>query len=230
MRELSLRPRGDLLKVLAVGAHSDDIEIGCGATIVQLADQYPAVHVDWVVLTADGQRRDEAQDAAEALLAGTTSHSIHIENFRGSYLPAQWAAVKDRFEEFKPFDPDLVLVHSRRDAHQDHRTVGELAWNTFRDHLVLEYEIPKYDGDLGAPSLFVPVSEAAMERKIDTLMNVFRSQHSRSWFTADTFASLMRLRGVECNSPSGYAEAFYVRKLVLGPTLSNLSRNRSDSP
>jgi LmbE family N-acetylglucosaminyl deacetylase len=200
-----------------IGAHCDDIEIGCGGTVIELLRRYPEASVHWVVLSSEGKRRQEAQQAARSVLRGIRNRVITIKAFRGSYFPSEAPAIKDCFEELKSgFSPDVVFAHSRMDLHQDHRIVGELTWNTFRDHLILEYEIPKYDGDLGSPSVFVPLSAAAVKRKIALLMRVFKTQHNKHWFTPNTFQGLMRIRGVECNAPSGYAEAFYSRKIVLG--------------
>ncbi len=200
-----------------IGAHCDDIEIGCGGTVIELLRRYPDASVQWVVLSSEGERKQEAQRAAHSLLRNVRDRTITIKEFRGSYFPSDAPAIKDCFEQLKSASkPDVIFTHFRDDLHQDHRIVGELAWNTFRDHLILEYEIPKYDGGLGSPSVFVPVSSAAMKRKVSLLMRVFKTQISKRWFTPETFQGLMRLRGIECNAPSGYAEAFYSRKLVLG--------------
>ena len=203
-------------RLLYIGAHSDDIEIGCGGTVIELANRYPDAQVKWVVLSSEGSRHQEAESAAEALLSGLPEPVISIEDFRGAYFPSEAAAIKDYFEALKSFAPDAIFTHCREELHQDHRIVGELTWNTFRDHLILEYEIPKYDGGLGSPCVFVPLSRDSVDRKIDLLMRVFESQHDKKWFTPETFLGLMRLRGIECNATSGYAEAFYSRKLVLG--------------
>jgi len=204
-------------RLLFIGAHSDDIEIGCGGTALQLVQAYPDARVRWVVLSSENGRDAEAASAAGALLGEARAPEISVEQFRGAYFPSESAKIKDYFESLKSFQPDLVFTHCRDELHQDHRTVGELTWNTFRDHVILEYEIPKYDGGLGSPSTFVPLSAEAVERKIEVLMSEFASQHGKRWFTPETFLGLMRLRGIECNAPSGYAEAFYSRKLVLGP-------------
>lgn len=202
---------------LFIGAHCDDIEIGCGGTALELFRSRPDAHVHWVVLSSDQQRAREARKAASLFLKNVRDAEVVVKEFRGSYFPTEMSALKDYFEELKAaVRPDVVFAHYRDDLHQDHRTVGELVWNTFRDNLILEYEIPKYDGGLGSPSVFVPLSAAAVKRKVDVLMKVFKTQHARSWFTPETFRALMRLRGIECNAPSGYAEAFYARKLVIG--------------
>jgi len=209
-------PRGTPPRLLFIGAHSDDIEIGCGGTVIELLRRYPRAHIDWVVLSAGGQRTREAQRAAKSLLRQARAPNVIIKDFRGAYFPSEAPAIKEFFEELKPLRPDVVFSHYREDLHQDHRIVGELAWNTFRDHLILEYEIPKYDGGLGSPSAFVPLPARTMRRKVALLMKAFGTQRNKQWFTPATFEGLMRLRGIECNARSGYAEAFYCRKLVLG--------------
>lgn len=199
-----------------IGAHCDDIEIGCGGTVIELLRRYPDASVHWVVLSSEGERKQEAQRAAHSLLRNVRDRTILIKEFRGSYFPSEVPVIKDCFEQLKSISkPDVIFTHYRDDLHQDHRIVGELTWNTFRDHLILEYEIPKYDGGLGSPSVFVPISPAAVKRKVSLLMRVFKTQLTKRWFTPDTFQGLMRLRGIESNAPSGYAEAFYLRKLVL---------------
>jgi LmbE family N-acetylglucosaminyl deacetylase len=203
------------LRVLAIGAHSDDIEIGCGGTVLRLVEDGLAASVGWVVLSAAGERAEEARASAASFLKQAPEHEVVVRDFRDGFLPYEGYQVKEFFEEMKRFDPDLVLTHRRADVHQDHRLVGELTWNTFRNHLVLEYEIPKYEGDLGQPNLFVTLDRSRCERKIELLMEGFRSQRDRRWFTEDTFWSLLRLRGLESNSPSTYAEAFHARKLGL---------------
>jgi LmbE family N-acetylglucosaminyl deacetylase len=209
------RDPGVPLRILCLGAHSDDIEIGCGATILRLISLHPDTIFDWVVFSADGDRREEALASANRFLARAERKRVVIERFRESFFPYTGAAIKDRFETLKAeCSPDVVFTNHRQDLHQDHRTIAELTWNTFRGALILEYEIPKWDGDLGAPNCFVRVPEDVVAAKIDALLDVFRSQRTRPWFTADTFRGLMRLRGVEANT--GFAEAFYARKLVLG--------------
>jgi LmbE family N-acetylglucosaminyl deacetylase len=205
------------LRVLAIGAHADDIEIGCGGTLLRLLESVAQVHVCWVVLSADGERAREAEESANAFLANAERHRFMLGGFRDGYFPSHWAEIKERFESLKEVKPDLILTHYRHDLHQDHRLVSELTWNTFRDHLILEYEIPKYDGDLGTPNLFVPLDQATCRRKIDTLLQYFPSQRGRRWFTEDLFLSLLRLRGMESNSESRYAEAFFCRKAVVWP-------------
>lgn len=203
------------LSVLAVGAHSDDIEIGCGGTLLQLAEEGIELDVTWVVLSAGGARAAEARAGAAAFLEGVRS-DVRLAEFRDGFFPHE-PAVKEFFEELKgDVDPDLVLTHGRHDLHQDHRTVNELAWNTYRDHAILEFEIPKYDGDLAAPNVFVPLLESVARRKAAHLVEVFATQRDKHWFTEDLFLGLMRVRGVESRSPTGFAEAFTGRKLRLG--------------
>ena len=204
------------LHVLALGAHADDIELGCGGTILRLVAEHPGLEVDWVVLSAAGERAAEAADSAAAFLDGAGRTRVTLERFRDGFLPYLGGAVKEFFERLKPrVAPDLILTHRLQDRHQDHRLVAELTWNTFRDHLVLEYEIPKYEGDLGQPNLFVPLERVHCERKVELLRKYFPSQAGHAWFTEDTFRAVLRLRGVECNAPSRFAEAFEGRKLLL---------------
>jgi LmbE family N-acetylglucosaminyl deacetylase len=200
-----------------MGCHSDDVEIGCGGTILALAQAAP-VEVCWVVLSGDDDRAAEARASAEAFLADARASTVILGAFRDSYFPYVGGEVKAFVEDVRTrFVPDLVLTHQRNDLHQDHRLVSELTWNAFRDHLILEFEIPKWDGDLGAPNAFVPLPEDVVRRKVELLMAHFGSQRSKGWFTEDLFLGLMRLRGMECRAPSGHAEAFYARKLVLSP-------------
>ena len=202
------------LRVLCLGCHSDDIEIGCGGTILRLAQEYPDCEFHWVVFSAIDPREAEARRAA-GLFAGPGLRGPTLKTFRDGFMPVEGAQVKEVFEALKPVTPDLIFTHNRNDAHQDHRLVADLTWNTFRDHFILEYEIPKFDGDLGQPSVFVPLAEEVYRAKVRHIMDAFQSQHAKRWFQPDTFLSLMRLRGMECNALSGYAEAFYSRKLVL---------------
>ena len=209
-------PEGGRLRVLALGCHSDDIEIGAGGTLLRLSASHPALDVRWVVFSARAERREEARASAEDLLAGVAATEVTLHEFRDGYFPYEGAQVKDVFEALKAGPaPDLILTHHRHDLHQDHRLVCELTWNTFRDHLVLEYEIPKYDGDLGRPNVFVPLAETHARRKVEVLMRHFRTQQNKHWFTEDLFLGLMRVRGMECRSPTGWAEAFHGPKVVL---------------
>jgi LmbE family N-acetylglucosaminyl deacetylase len=205
--ELGATPK---LRVLAIGSHADDIEIGCGGTLLRLAEELETLELHWVVLSAAGERADEARAGAAAFGA-----EAEVLGFRDAFF-RYGGEVKEFFEELKGrFEPDLVLTHHDADRHQDHRLVAELTWNTFRDHLILEYEIPKYDGDLGAPNVFFHLTEEVARRKVELLFDSFRSQRGKRWFTDDLFLGLMRVRGMEANSPSGYAEGFYARKLSL---------------
>ena len=215
---LQLSPlAGHLKTVLCVGAHCDDIEIGCGAMLLRLARENPQLHFYWVVLSSNAVRAQEAQRSAELFLRGVASYKVVIKEFRNGYFPYAGAHLKDYFEDLKKtLNPDLILTHYSQDLHQDHRITAELTWNTFRNHFILEYEIPKYDGGLGTPNFFIPAKPEHCDVKIRHLLDCFRSEASKPWFTRETFLGLMRLRGVECNAPSGYAEAFYCRKTVLG--------------
>jgi LmbE family N-acetylglucosaminyl deacetylase len=198
-----------------LGAHPDDIEIGCGGTVLRLAAEIPDLVVRWVVFSGAGLRAAEARNSAAAFLGGVAEKHIEVLGFRDGYFPFQGADIKDRFEAFKhDFAPSLILAHWQGDAHQDHRLVAELTHNTFRDHLVLEYEIPKYDGDLGNPAFFVPLTQAQLRRKVEIVISQFPSQRGRSWFSDETFRAVARLRGIGCNAPEGVAEAFYARKIV----------------
>jgi len=215
MLNLALQKPDQPLKILCLGAHSDDIEIGCGATVLKLVEEYPKIEINWVVLSAEGVRRGEAEASAQAFLGRHKRRNVIIEDFRGSYFPYQGEALKDQFETLKEIRPDLVFTHYRHDLHQDHRIVNELTWNTFRNQRVLEYEIPKFDGDLGVPNFFVPVKRAHVATKSRHLLKHFKSQTTKHWFTDELFRSLPRIRGMECNSPTQFAEAYYARKLVL---------------
>jgi LmbE family N-acetylglucosaminyl deacetylase len=217
MIKLNLDRRNDQkLTVLCLGAHSDDIEIGCGGTVLQLQDKYPDSAIHWVVFSAIGVRGEEARRAANLFAGSRIAGGPVLREFRDGFMPFAGAEVKDFMEGLKrTISPDLVFTHYRKDAHQDHRLISELTWNTFRDHLVMEYEIPKFDGDLGQPNGYVPLSQEICQTKIKHLMDAFESQRGKRWFEESTFMALMRLRGMECNSPSGYAEAFYLRKVTL---------------
>ena len=216
---ISLTPRldGRPLRVLCLGAHSDDIEIGCGGALLRWASQHAGLDVRWVVFSAQGERSVEARESARGLLPGLRDENIVIGDFEDSRLPDEFGrakafvgAVRADFPE-----PDVVFTHRLEDRHQDHRLVAELTWQTWRNHLILEYEIPKYEGDLGQPNVFVPIDDAVRRRKVDHLLNHFGSQRSKSWFDATTFDAMLRLRGVECRADSGFAEAFHARKLIL---------------
>jgi len=202
--------------VLCLGAHCDDIEIGCGGALVELRERHPHLRFVWVVFSGDTLRERETRAAAAALLGEGAHLSVEVQHFRGSYFPYCGADIKDAFEAVRQrVSPDLVFTHYLADRHQDHRVVAELTWNTFRSHAILEYEIAKYEGDLAHPGLYCPLSTASVDRKVTTLLQCFASQRNHQWFDADLFRGHLRLRGVECNSPTGYAEAFHARKLVL---------------
>ncbi len=202
--------------VLCLGAHCDDIEIGCGGSLIELRQRHPEVRFEWVVFSGDTVREHETRAAAAALLGTGSHYSVEVHRFRASYFPYLGADIKDRFEALRArLEPDLVMTHFLGDRHQDHRVVAELTWNTFRNHAILEFEIPKYEGDLAQPGVYVPMSPAAADLKVKVLTQCFPSQRNRQWFDADLFRGHLRLRGVECNSPSRYAEAFHARKLLL---------------
>jgi LmbE family N-acetylglucosaminyl deacetylase len=216
MQGLRLAGTGDRpLRVLCLGAHCDDIEIGCGGTILTLARRDPGLVVDWVVLSGDGERAGEAQRSADAFLSGVAARRLTVEAFRDGYLPYQGERLKEYFESLKRRgDPDLVFTPYRNDWHQDHRAVAELAWSTFRDHVILEYETPKYDPEPdAAPNLLVPLEDDIAETKVKHLLDAYASQAHRPWFTRDVFLGALRLRGIQARAR--FAEAFYARKLVL---------------
>lgn len=201
--------------ILCLGAHCDDIEIGCGGAILRLLKHYPQARIWWIVFSGNDVREREARSSADDFLKSAEAPQVVVKRFRNGFFPSVIADIKDYFEELKgQVSPDLIFSHVRDDLHQDHRTIAELTWNTFRNHMILEYEIPKYDGGLGSPNVFVPLDDAHRSAKNRTLMSRFASQRDKSWFTPETFDGLARLRGIECNAPSGYAEAFYCRKAV----------------
>jgi LmbE family N-acetylglucosaminyl deacetylase len=205
------------VKLLFLGAHSDDIEIGCGGTILQLLSSYSNVHVVWVVFSSAPEREREARTSAARFLERAATKQIMVMNFRDGFFPYEGAGIKEAFEHLKnELDPDLIFTHYRRDRHQDHRTISDLTWNTWRRHLILEYEIPKYDGDLKSPNVYVPLAQAVCARKIGIILDVFQSERNKAWMSEDTFQAMLRLRGVECAAPEKYAEAFHCRKLILG--------------
>ncbi len=218
MQPLTLNPpRGRPARILCLGAHADDIEIGCGGTLLRLLADHRVLEVDWVVFSAPGTRAREARRGARLFLNGAGRRRTIVKNFRDGFFPYLGAKIKDCFEGLKQSpSPDVIFTHYRADRHQDHRVISDLTWNTFRDHLILEYEIPKYDGDLGSPNVFVPLDEPTRDRKIRHLRAAFPSQRGKEWFSDETFTGLMRLRGMEARAPDGYAEAFYTRKVVLG--------------
>lgn len=205
-----------LRSLLCIGAHADDIEIGCGGTLLRLLAEHPAATVHWVVLSGAGQREQEARTAAGRWLGSAARHEIIVREFRDGYFPHEGPPLKGLFHELaERLQPQLIFTHRRDDRHQDHRAVAEYTWNAFRNHAILEYEIPKYEGDLGQPNVFFPLDEATCRTKVETLCDVYASQRGKPWFTPDAFWALLRLRGLECHSPSRFAEAFYAGKLVI---------------
>ena len=213
---LNLGLDASVSSILCLGAHCDDIEIGCGGTLLKLLDAGDDVRVDWVVFSSEGERAAEARAGAEAFLSGAAAANVRIEAFRGRYFPFVGTEIKEYFDALgADLEPDLVFTHLGDDLHQDHRLLSELTYNTFRDQLVLEYEIPKWDGDLARLNTYVHLDDRQTERKIETLTRIYGSQADKHWFSSETFRATLRLRGVECKSPSGYAEAFRCRKLVL---------------
>lgn len=207
---------GSELRVLCLGAHPDDVEIGCGGTLMRLASRKDRLQVTWMVFTGEGERGREAKESAERLVGGTGSLALEVLDFPDGHLPDRRADLKDVFERLKGSSAyDLIFTHHGRDRHQDHRVVSRLTWETFRDHLVLEYEVPKYDGDLGQPNVFVPLTREIARAKAEHIVASFPSQRSKSWFEEDTFLALSRLRGVESGHQEAHAEAFHGRKIPL---------------
>ena len=217
MIKFNLSKRKDAtLKILCLGAHSDDIEIGCGGTILRLMEEIEEVEVKWIVFSANGKRAAESEKSAKLFLINARKKDVVVKNFKESFFPYIGAEIKDFFEEMKnELTPDIIFTHYRHDLHQDHRLISELTWNTFRDHLILEYEIIKYDGDLGTPNIFVHLDENICRKKINIVMDCFKSQDNREWFTPDAFFSILRIRGIESKAPESYAEGFYCRKAVI---------------
>jgi len=206
-----------LKSVLCLGSHCDDIEIGCGGTIIRLTEEYPEASFHWVVFSSDQTRADEARRSADRFLKKIVPKSVVIKDFRGSFFQFIGAEIKEYFEQLKgEVSPDVIFTHYGKDLHQDHRLISELTWNSFRNHLILEYEIPKYDGDFGSPNVFVHLDKSVCKRKLHTILNIFRTQKDKQWFSRELFLSVLRVRGMESNAPSTYAEAFYCRKLILG--------------
>jgi LmbE family N-acetylglucosaminyl deacetylase len=205
-----------LSTILCLGAHADDIEIGCGGTLLALRRLNPNVNVRMIVFSASKERAQEAQQSAQSLLGRPCLGDLTVKHFRESYFPYQGEEIKEYFDEFAAGPvPQLIFTHCHHDRHQDHRLISELTWNTFRDHFILEYEIPKYEGDLGSPNVFVHLDQSTCDHKVDHVLRCFQSQTSKPWFSPETFRATLRLRGIESRSPHGYAEAFYGRKLVL---------------
>lgn len=213
---LDIKRLRDISTVLCIGAHCDDIEIGCGGTLMRWSREHPDARFVWAVFAGEPAREAESRAAAGQLLKSASCFELKFYDFRPSYFPCQQESIKDAFEQLKlAVRPDVIFTHKLEDRHQDHALLANLTWNTFRSHLILEYEIPKYDGDLGRPNLFVRLNDDDVTKKIEVLMESFPSQHSRTWFTPETFRGLARLRGVECAAPGGFAEAFHARKLWL---------------
>ncbi len=204
------------MKVLCLGAHSDDIEIGCGGTILRLLSGNRDVEVHWVVFGATAKRKREALASARKFLGRAKRKKIIIKDFRDGFFPYRGERIKEYFEQLKTeFAPDVIFTHNRDDLHQDHRLISDLTWNTFRNHLILEYEVVKYDGDIGRPNFFVQLDKATCETKLMHILQSFRSQKERDWFTEDAFLSMLRIRGIESRARDRYAEAFYCRKIVV---------------
>lgn len=219
MKNLLLGESGRPLIILCFGAHSDDIEIGIGGTILGLIEAGVELHAHWCVCSANGLRADEGEASASSFLEGAISWKIDFGDFRDSYFPSQSEQIKHWMSGIrKRTRPDIIFTHAREDAHQDHREVSQLTWNVFRDDLILEYEIPKWDGDLSRPNIYVPIARATMERKIALLMDHFLTQRSKDWFDPEIFRGLARLRGMECRASDHYAEAFHLRKGVVSLT------------
>jgi LmbE family N-acetylglucosaminyl deacetylase len=207
---------GSSLKILFLGAHSDDIEIGCGGTILRMLEEYNIKEVYWEVFSGEDQRDKESKESANLFLEKIKRKKIDIYSFRNAFFPFVGAEIKECFEALKAmFSPDVIFTHYRHDLHQDHRLISDLTWNTFRDHLILEYEIVKFDGDLGNPNFFVHLSDKICKKKIRNIQKCFKTQEDKHWFSDDTFLSILRLRGIESNAPQKYAEAFYCRKMVM---------------
>ncbi|MCZ6664406.1 MAG: PIG-L family deacetylase [Gammaproteobacteria bacterium] len=216
MLTLNFGDANAVTSVLCLGAHGDDIEIGAGGTLIELVKRYPKATFHWVVFSGDEERARETKESARRFLDGAGASTLVIKSFETTFFPYEGHAIKRCFEELKgEVSPDIIFTHYRHDRNQDHRTISELTWNTFRDHLVLEYEIPKYDGESGSPNFFVPLPDEVREEKVRIILECYESQRARHWFTEETFNGMMRLRGIESNAPSGYAEAFYARKLVV---------------
>ncbi|MCK4564630.1 MAG: PIG-L family deacetylase [Verrucomicrobia bacterium] len=218
MLNLLPKPDGERpLRVLCLGAHSDDIEMGCGASLLQFVASGRPLDVRWVVFSGKHSRAQEAGKSARFWLDAIQSKTIDLRDYRDGFFPDEWSAIKETFEDIKAtFEPDIVFTHFRDDLHQDHRIINQLTWNTFRNHFILEYEIPKYDGDMGSPNFFIPLPETAAKAKVSALMEYFGSQANKHWFCEELFLGLMRIRGMESCSPSGYAEGFYARKTCMG--------------
>jgi LmbE family N-acetylglucosaminyl deacetylase len=216
-------------RVLCLGAHSDDIEIGCGGTMLQLVRDHRDLEVLWVVFSAAGARRAEACRSASLFLAGASRPGVAINEFRDGFFPSLTEPIKEYFEDLKGYEPDVIFTHTTDDRHQDHRVISEMTWSTFRNHWILEYEVVKYDGDLGRPNIYVPLSADDVSAKVKYLMDAFDTQSTRDWFTPDTFRAITRLRGLECRADSGHAEAFVGRKIVVESNSTHPTLNHSSN-
>ncbi len=215
MLKFNFENKDSIYRVLCLGSHADDIEIGCGGTILKLIKTYPNIEFNWVVFSSNSKREREAYESAKMFLSQAQEKNIVVKNFRDGFFPFIGSEIKEFFEQLKQdVHPDIILTHYRNDLHQDHRLISDLTWNTFRNNLILEYEIPKYDADLGSPNFFVHLDELICQKKIKYILESFESQKGKHWFAEETFLSLLRLRGIESNAPSKYAEAFYCRKVV----------------
>lgn len=216
MHRINLLPKREApTRLLALGAHCDDIELGCGGTMLRLGAEFPDLELLWVVFASSPARADEARASAAEFLAGFKRWRLVVHEFRDGYLPHDGGPVKDAFEALKrEYAPDIVFTHQRDDRHQDHRLISDLTWNTWRNHLVLEYEIPKYDGDFGAPNVFSPLTSDLVDRKAALILKHFQTQSNKHWLTGDLVRAVARIRGMECVAPEGLAEAFYARKVV----------------
>jgi LmbE family N-acetylglucosaminyl deacetylase len=213
---LTSRVRRGRLRILCIGAHCDDIEIGCGGLLLALRGRNRNLRVDHLVLSAPSGRRAESADAQRAFVAARDRGTLRFADFPDGLFPSHYSDIKSIAESIKAeCPPDIIFCHERDDRHQDHRLVNEIVWNTFRNQLILEYEIPKWDGGLGQPNVYVPLTEAQAQRKARYLVENFRSQTGRHWFSQDTFLALSRLRGIECRAPGGHAEGFHLRKARL---------------
>lgn len=203
-------------RFLLLGAHCDDIEIGAGGTVLSLVERYPRAHFHWIVFSSNATRGMEAEASAQSFLQNAEHRHIEVHEFRESFFPYIGNDIKEQFEKLKQqIAPDVIFTHFRGDRHQDHRLIADLTWNTYRDHLILEYEIPKYDGDLGQPNFFSALKRRHVDRKVELLLAHFRSQRERDWFDAETFRAILRIRGMECNAPERHAEAFFCRKAMI---------------
>jgi len=204
------------LNILCLGAHSDDIEIGCGGTILSMLEKYNNTRVDWIVFSSENEREEEARISADIFLENAKSKNVQVKKFRDGFFPYIGAEIKDYFESMKEnISPDIIFTHYREDLHQDHHIISELTWNTFRNHLIFEYEIPKLDGDLGRPNVFLPLKDAACRNKVNNILSIFKTQASKHWLNEDLLYSVLRMRGMQCLSPTNYAEAYYCTKTVM---------------